>query len=135
MVSDCIPGVQTLLLIPILTCIAYRMSYTKYVISVINAINDIFAALVVFHKQVQCMAIWVSIEALEPRECSQRLYKSSFVGSKGQKLNLSISLDFLCIFQNFLCIFQNFLCKKYEARGRSSRPPRELKFFVVSHMT
>ena len=128
MVSDCIPGVQTLLLIPILTCIAYRMSYTKYVISVINAINDIFDALVVCHKQVQCMAIWVSKEALEPQECSQRLYKSTFVGSKGQKLTLSISLD-------FLCIFQNFLCKKYEAIGRSSRPPRELKFFVVSHMT
>ena len=73
MVSDCIPGVQTLLLIPKLTCIAYPMSYTRYVISVINAINDIFDALVVCHKQVQCMAIWVSKEALEPQECNQHL--------------------------------------------------------------
>ena len=103
MVSDCISGVQTLLLIPILGGIAYRMSYTMYVISVINAINDIFYASAVCHKQVQCMLIWVSKEALESQERSQRLYKSTFVGSKGQKLTLSISLDFLCILQNFLC--------------------------------
>ena len=95
------------------------MSDDRYAISVINAINGIFDALAICHKLVQCMSIWVSKEAFGPQECSQRLKKSKFVGSRGQKLTLSISEKFLCIFLKFLCI-------KYDARGSSSRPPREL---------
>ena len=75
MVSDCIPGVQTLLLIPILMCMEYFMSDDRYVISVINAINGIFNALAICHKLVRWMSIWMSKEALGPQECSQIPYK------------------------------------------------------------
>ena len=52
---------------------SYHVSYAMYDISVINAINDIFDAVAVCHKQVQSMSIWVLKEALEAKECSQRL--------------------------------------------------------------
>ena len=38
-------------------------------------------------------------------------------------------------FGHFLCIFGSFEAKNGHSSGNSSRPPRELKFFLVSHMT
>ena len=49
----------------------------------------------------------------------------------GLKLKYPVSWFFLCIFQHFLCIF-------WESRGNTSRPPRNLKFWVllsIPHMT
>ena len=98
------------------------------VILVINAINDIFEAIAIYHKRNIFMSIWVSIEVLGPQKLSKRLSKSTYVSSKSQKRILSLLVNFLCIFKNFLCI-------NYEARGRPSIAGRGLNFFLVTHRT
>ena len=38
-------------------------------------------------------------------------------------------------FGHFLCIFGSFEAENGHSSGNSSRPPRELNFFLVTHMT
>ena len=74
------------------------------------------------------MAIWVSKDASRHQECRQMSLNNLWISLIAQNVKI-------LTFKIFLCIFWNFLCIMWGARGRSSTPPRELKFFVEFYMT